>query len=86
MDADDLDRVVDELNAVGTRHEAPADPGRLQRWLERLLEVGGSDLFLVAGSPAALRVNGRVAPLDANPLTPEEIEDIILPCLSERAS
>ena len=84
MDADDLDRVVDELNAVGTRHEAPADSGRLQRWLERLLEVDGSDLFLVAGSPAALRVNGRVAPIDANPLTPEEIEDIILPCLSER--
>ena len=84
MDADDLDRVVDELNAVGTRHAAAADSGRLQRWLERLLEADGSDLFLVAGSPAALRVNGRVMPIDANPLTAEEIEDIILPCLSER--
>jgi twitching motility protein PilT len=84
VDADDLDRVVDELNAVGTRHAAAADSSRLQRWLERLLEADGSDLFLVAGSPAALRVNGRVTPIDANPLTPEEIEDIILPCLSER--
>ena len=86
MDADDLDldRVVDELNAVGSRPAASGNSGRLQHWLERLLEVGGSDLFLVAGAPAALRVNGQVTPLDANPLAADEIEDVVLPCLSER--
>jgi twitching motility protein PilT len=84
VDADDLNRVIDELNAVGTRTAATADSGRLKQWLERLLEVGGSDLFLVSGAPAALRVNGQVVPLDGNPLTPDEIEDVVLPCLSER--
>src|SRR5439155_15238486 len=60
-ETEDINRLIQELNAEG-RQDATreADAARLTRWLEVLLERGGSDLLLVAGSPPCVRVDGAV--------------------------
>jgi twitching motility protein PilT len=58
---------------------------RLQFWLEQLLAQKGSDLILVPGAPAAIRVEGSMVSLGAEPLTGEEIEDAVLPALATHA-
>ena len=57
----------------------------LQAWLEQLLAQKGSDLILVPGAPAAIRVEGSMVSLGAEPLTGEEIEDAVLPALATHA-
>lgn len=42
--------------------------------LELVIEVQGSDLHLAVGKPPVIRVDGRLEPLDAPPLTPEDTE------------
>ena len=83
-ETEDLNRLIQDLNA-GVRREATGDTGRLERWLAGLTERGGSDLLLVAGAPAAVRVDGRLTPLPEEPLSGEEIEEAVLPALSSRA-
>jgi twitching motility protein PilT len=80
----DVDRLVDELNASTTARTEPADSRQLDAWLGALVERGGSDLLLVAGAPASIRLNGEVVPLGGSVLTGEEIEDAISPALSAR--
>ncbi len=43
---------------------------RLNRWLERLLTEGGSDLLLVPQGAAAMRIEGELQAIDNEPLTP----------------
>jgi twitching motility protein PilT len=85
-EVEDINRLIQELNAEG-RQDATreADAARLIRWLEVLLERGGSDLLLVAGSPPCVRVDGAVLPLKEAPLSGEEIEEAVLPALPARA-
>ncbi len=83
VDIPDLDRVVDELDAYAH------DTGRtgssaLGPWLAALLARNGSDLFLVAGAPPTVRVDGELVTIGASPLGSEEIEDAITPLLSSR--
>ncbi len=82
---DEIDRIVDELNAL--QPSKPVSPGwsRLERWLETILARGGSDLLLVAGSPASARIDGEILPLDRTPLDGVEIEEAVLPALSPHA-
>ena len=77
MAADDLDRLVSELEAV--RFDAPAGASRLEGWLTLLAGREGSDLLLVAGEPPALRVHGRLVRADSPPLDGVEIEEMVLP-------
>jgi len=60
-------------------------PDGLERWLRLLTERGAADLFLVAGFPPALRLNGVVTPLPEDPLEGEEIEAAVLPLLHPQA-
>jgi twitching motility protein PilT len=85
-DTDDIDRLISELHATA-RPEGPAtgDLTRLERWLRLLAERGGSDLLLVAGAPASIRVDGRVSPLAEGPLDGVEIEEAVLPGLPPHA-
>jgi twitching motility protein PilT len=83
MDLPDLDRVVDELDALADR-PAGARATPLAAWLSALVERHGSDLFLVAGAPPCLRVRGEVVPLAGSALSSEEIEDAVTPLLSPR--
>ncbi len=59
-----------------------AQPGRLSHWLGLLIERGGSDLLLVSGAPACIRLKGEVLNLDMRPLQSAEIEAAVLPALS----
>jgi twitching motility protein PilT len=52
--------------------------------LRTVLERGGSDLHITAGSPPGLRIRGAIHPLeDCEPLTPKDTQDLILALLSE---
>ena len=58
---------------------------RLDRWLTMLLEQKGSDLLLVAGAPASIRVEGEVRALESEPLQGADIEAAVLPALTKHA-
>src|SRR5829696_9124341 len=83
MQHDDIDRLVDALNDTAAEN-APArqTPSRLEGWLRTLVTRGGSDLFLVAGAPPSLRIDGVVHPLDEGPLDGQDVEDAVFPILS----
>lgn len=55
---------------------------RLDRWLATLVERGGSDLLLVHGAPACIRLKGEVIMLDSRMLRGQEIESAVLPALT----
>jgi twitching motility protein PilT len=60
-------------------------PDGLDRWLRVLIERGAADLFLVAGFPPAVRLNGVVTPLPEDPLEGDDIEAAVLPLLHQQA-
>jgi twitching motility protein PilT len=88
-ETDDINRLIRELNAdrpgSGAIAGEPSDAVRLDRWLEELVQRAGSDLLLVAGAAPALRIDGRVTPLAAAPLSGDEIENAVLPALAHHA-
>ena len=59
---------------------------RLREWLEILVQKSGSDLFLVVGQPAAIRVSGAVHRLEEAPLEGQEIQDAVLSSLPPHAA
>ena len=97
----DLDALVTELNALDPKRHAPAasdapvpapDPlsgdertTRLRRWLGDVVHRSGSDLLLVVGAPASVRVDGVVVRLDEDPLESEEIAAAVAPALMPHA-
>lgn len=84
--AGDIDQLISELNASpAPSGPAVGDTGRLERWLRLLADAGGSDLLLVAGSPPAVRVDGRVRPMAEGPLDGLDVEEAVLPALPPHA-
>jgi twitching motility protein PilT len=82
----DLDQIVRELNDASEARKKELDGAlQLDRWLERLLAEGGSDLLLVPGAPASMLMQGSVKHLDNVPLDGAEIEELVLPALTSRA-
>jgi twitching motility protein PilT len=63
-----------------------AELGRLDRWLEILVDRGGSDLFLIVGVPPAIRVSGNIVRLEEDSLEAPDIENAILGALSPQAA
>lgn len=85
---DDLDELIRELNATTPEVHVPTPSGdttRIERWLRIVAQQNGSDLLLVAGAPASLRVEGRVTPLDEGPLDGLDVEEAVLPALPPHA-
>ena len=82
---DDIDRLILELHSTSAPSPGPGDLTRLERWLRLLAGRGGSDLLLVAGAPASIRVDGRVQPLAEGPLDGMDIEEAVLPALPPHA-
>lgn len=82
---DDIDRLILELNATDAPAQGGGDLARIERWLRLLSSRNGSDLLLVAGAPASIRVDGRVQPLAEGPLDGVDIEDAVLPALPPHA-
>jgi twitching motility protein PilT len=54
-----------------------SDPMTIDQALDRLLELGGSDLLISCGSPARLRRDGRLEPLNGAALTPAAVEPMV---------
>lgn len=50
--------------------------------MERLVEMGGSDMHLQAGAPIYFRVSGKLAPIDDQPLSPQECQKLIFSMLN----
>jgi twitching motility protein PilT len=84
--SDELDRIARELTERNDTSEF--DEGatsRLDRWLETLVQKGGSDLLLVEGAPPCLRIEGEVRKIDPAVLDGAEIEAAVLPALTPHA-
>jgi twitching motility protein PilT len=50
--------------------------------MERLVELGGSDMHIQAGAPIYFRVSGKLAPIDDQPLSPQECQKLIFSMLN----
>jgi twitching motility protein PilT len=50
--------------------------------MERLVEMGGSDMHIQAGAPVYFRASGKLAPIDDQPLSPQECQKLIFSMLN----
>ena len=81
---DDLDQLAAEL--VRDAASTPIGTGMsLEPWLALMVTRQASDLLLVAGEPAALRVQGRVERVGEAPLDGTDVEEMVLPALPPHA-
>ena len=55
---------------------------RLDQWLTTLVGRAGSDLLLIPGAPASIRLEGEVRPIDSETLDGPEIEASVVPALT----
>jgi twitching motility protein PilT len=86
---DDIDALIDELNATGApgvRTSSGARALRLQPLLAEVVRRRGSDLLLVAGSAPAVRVDGAVVRLEGAVLDGTDIEELVVPVLPKHAA
>jgi twitching motility protein PilT len=82
----ELNRLVRELNeGRGTEAADVAATAELDQWLRTLVQKGGSDLLLVEGAPACVRVQGEVKKIDVGTVDGADIEATVLPALSRHA-
>jgi hypothetical protein len=77
--APDVDRLAGELNAWSDH--ALGGPARLEAWLRVMIARGASDLLLVAGLPASIRVDGTITALSEGSLDGADIETAVLDAL-----
>ena len=77
----ELSRLVDQLNRAAINGKS-AEKRSLDQLLEISLRRNASDILLIAGSPATLRLNGALTPDAGPPLSAEDIENFLLPLLT----
>ena len=81
----ELSKIVAELNRAAPSQKSAARLPQSTASLDELLEFAGrrsaSDILLIAGAPAVLRVNGALAPCSGPALEPEDIRALVLPLL-----
>ena len=77
----ELSRLVDELNR-SARREKTDDKTLLDQLLSAAVQRGASDLLLVAGSPAVLRVNGALTSGVGRVLSDADLRGLLLPILT----
>ncbi|RZU47721.1 twitching motility protein PilU [Fluviicoccus keumensis] len=51
--------------------------------LKLMVEKGGSDMFISAGIPPSIKLNGKMVPITKNPLTPDVAREVVLSIMSE---
>ena len=51
--------------------------------LKLMVEKGGSDLFITAGVPPSMKVNGRIIPVTKTALSPEQTRETVLAVMNE---
>jgi len=64
--------------------ESKAPGVDIHRLLQVVVEKGASDLHITAGSPPALRIDGKLYKLKMAPLTPADTQEIAYSLLSEK--
>jgi twitching motility protein PilT len=71
---------------IGLPAEAAGETGyHINELLEILMDSGGSDLHLSAGSPPQMRLNGRLVPMEGyDVLRPAELRNLVYDVLSAR--
>ncbi|MEE4361222.1 MAG: PilT/PilU family type 4a pilus ATPase [Pseudomonadales bacterium] len=48
-----------------------------EKLLKFVVEKGASDLFITAGVPPSVKLNGRMTPVTRNPLSPDQAKDLV---------
>jgi twitching motility protein PilU len=51
--------------------------------LRLMVEKGASDLFVTAGVPPSMKVNGKLVPISNSPLTPEKTRETVLAIMTD---
>jgi twitching motility protein PilT len=83
---EELSQIVAELNRAAPSQKASAQrvaqsTASLDRLLELAARRGASDIVLVAGAPAILRIGGALAPGVGEALDPEDVRGLVTPLL-----
>ena len=81
----ELVRESDDSDALEVKASEPSGRARLDHWLATLVDRAGSDLLLVPGVPACIRLEGQVLNIESRPLTGPEIEASVKPALTPHA-
>ncbi len=55
----------------------------IDKLLKLMVEKGASDLFITAGVPPSMKVNGKVVPVTNTPLSPEKTRETVLGVMTE---
>jgi twitching motility protein PilT len=82
----ELSRMVAELNRAAPSQKVPASGAASTASLDQLLDFAvhrnASDILLVTGAPAVLRVNGALVPNSEPPLDSDAVRTLLLPLLA----
>ncbi|MDC0663969.1 PilT/PilU family type 4a pilus ATPase [Marinobacter sp. SS21] len=55
-----------------------------EKLLRLMVEKGGSDLFITAGVPPSMKVNGKVLPVTKSALTPEQTRELVYGSMNDK--
>ncbi len=55
-----------------------------ERLLKLMVEKGASDLFITAGVPPSMKVNGKIVPVTKNPLSPEQTRETVFGVMNDK--
>ncbi|MGA2275826.1 MAG: PilT/PilU family type 4a pilus ATPase [Bryobacteraceae bacterium] len=82
----ELSKIVAELNRAAPGNKPVSRQPDLTASLDKLLAFaasrGASDVLLIAGAPAVLRVNGALAAGSGPPLEADDVRSLVLPLLT----
>jgi twitching motility protein PilT len=82
----ELSKIVAELNRAAPGNKPVSRQPDLTASLDKLLSFaasrGASDVLLIAGAPAVLRVNGALAAGSGPPLEADDVRSLVLPLLT----
>ena len=51
--------------------------------LKLMVEKGGSDMFITAGVPPSVKLNGKIVPITKSPLSPDVAREVVMSIMSE---
>jgi twitching motility protein PilU len=55
-----------------------------EKLLRLMVEKGGSDLFITAGVPPSMKVNGKIMPITKTPMSPEQTRETVHSVMNEQ--
>ena len=55
-----------------------------EKLLRLMVEKGGSDLFITAGVPPSMKVNGKIMPVTKTPMSPEQTRETVHAVMNEQ--